>query len=71
MRFSAVVDKTYARVHAGWVQGGEYGEPLSRYQGWMRAALGPSDCVTYHYTAKFSPKVVERSVVGCISIHRS
>lgn len=59
-RFSAITDKSSNRIHAGFIDGGQYAEPLSRYQQWMRASLGKHDMVTYHYTARFSAKVVER-----------
>ena len=59
-RFSAVTDRTSNRIHAGFVDGEVYGPPLSRYQKWMRASMPRDEPVTYHYTATFSAKIVER-----------
>jgi hypothetical protein len=56
-RFKAIADKIGA--HCGYENGQEYHRPMSRYQRWMRAEMGDED-VTYHYTAKFGAKIVER-----------
>ena len=53
-RFNAVKDPSSTRIHAGFINGGDYEKPLSRYQKWMRESIRPNDSVSYHYTAKFT-----------------
>ncbi|KAI0705891.1 S-adenosyl-L-methionine-dependent methyltransferase [Cytidiella melzeri] len=59
-RFSAVTDRQNS--HCGYDNGEAYhSQPLNRYQKWMRAKVGEDRHVYYHYTARFSALIVERT----------
>ena len=63
-RVHATIDRDARIPHAGYDDGIRYRfPPLNSFQEKVREGTKANDRVTYHYTRKYSPKVVERYIV--------
>ena len=62
MRFDAVINRAARIQYAGYCGTGTtyLHAPLNRYQMQAREGLDLGDKVLYHYTQKFTAKIVER-----------